>query len=114
MIRELTKAEQARGALIGTPGSMHARHSTKPPKEYGPGFFGGRGWKRGFYLGTVLTTAAFVGFVVYEESQHADQVDEHQQDPGTRTPGTDNTGESRDTSGTALGEVVGVTSVRVA
>ena len=114
MVRELMKAEQARGALIGTPGSMHARHSSKPAKQYGPGFFGSRSWKWAFYLGTLLTIVAFIGFVVYEESQHAQTVDEHQQDPHTNTPGSDNGGESRDTSGTALDERAGTTSVQVA
>jgi hypothetical protein len=114
VVRELTKAEQARGALVGTPGSMHARHSSKPAKQYGPGFFGSRSWKWAFYLGTLLTIAAFVGYIAWNEAQHAQTVDEHEQDPGTETPGTDNTEESRDNSGTALGGLVGSMSVRVA
>ena len=104
MVRELTKAEQARGALIGTPGSMHARHSDKPPKQYGPGFYGSKKWTLGFVLGTILTFAAFAGFIVYEETRHAEKVEEqHSDDPTTNTPGSDDGEESRDTSGTAMG-----------
>ena len=103
MVRQITKAEQARGALIGTPGSMHARHSSKPPKQYGPGFFGGRGWKWGFVLLTLLALVAFVGFIVYEETRPAEHAEETEQDPQTDTPGSDDGEESNDTSGTALG-----------
>ena len=104
MVRELTRAEQARGALIGTPGSMHARHSSKPSKQYGPGFFGGRGWKWGFVLLTLLSMAAFVGFIVYEETRPAEHAEESEQDPQTDTPGSDDGEETNDTSGSALGE----------
>ena len=103
MVRELTKAEQARGALIGTPGSTHARHSTKPTRQYGPGFFGGKGWTFAFWLGTLLVAVVFVGFIVYEETRPSDHAEETEQDPGTETPGSDDGEESRDTSGTALG-----------
>lgn len=97
MVRELTKAEQARGALIGTPGSMHARHSDKPPKEYGPGFYGSKKWTLGFWLATILTLAVFAGFIVYEETRHAEQVEEE------HSEGTNVEEETLDTSGTAMG-----------
>ena len=103
MVRELTKAEQARGALIGTPGSAHARHSTKPAKQYGPGFFGGKGWTFLFWLGTLLAAALFVAFIVYEETRPSDHAEESEQDPSTETPGSDDGEGSRDNSGTAMG-----------
>lgn len=104
MVRELTKAEQARGALVGTPGSTHARHSNKPPKEYGPGFYGSKKWTLGFWLATVLVFAAFIGFIVYEETRPEQHHDEQQQDdPTTNTPGSDDGEETLDTSGTAMG-----------
>ena len=93
MVRELTKAEQARGALVGTPGSTHARHSNKPPKQYGPGFYGSKKWTLGFWLATVLVFAAFLGFIVYEETRPSDVDNE--------APGVDE--ETLDTSGTAMG-----------
>ena len=106
MIRELTKAEQARGALIGTPGSTHARHSSKPSKQYGPGFFGGRGWKWGFVLLTLLSLFAFVGCIVYEETRHGEHAEETEQEPQPDTPGSHDGEQSNDTSGTALGEAI--------
>jgi hypothetical protein len=103
VVRELTKAEQARAALIGTPGSVHTRHSSKPPKQYGPGFFGGRGFKWAFLLACLLSLVAFVTMIVVLEARHAEHAEESEQDPTTQTPGTDDAEESRDTSGISLG-----------
>lgn len=68
MVREIVAAEQAQGALTGTPGSHHERHSGKPTPSYGPGFFGGKKWSRLFWLGVLLTFAIFFGGVGYLEA----------------------------------------------
>jgi len=90
VVRELTKAEQARGARLGTPGSIHARHSTKPAKQYGPGFFGSRRWKWSFILGTLLCVVAFVGLVVYERTR-PEEPGHHEE---TEAPGTEGSSEA--------------------
>lgn len=101
MVRELVKAEQARGALLGTPGSVHTRHGSEG-KQYGPGFFGGRGWKWGFILAVLLTSALFVGFIIWNEARHSTHSEESGEGTGTHTPGAEDHGESHESSG-ALG-----------
>jgi hypothetical protein len=84
VVREIIAAEQARGALTGTPGSHHARHSGKPTPSYGPGFFGGKKWSRLFWLGVLVSAVVFFGGIGYLEAtaEHGGETTEEAEGTG--------------------------------